>query len=386
MIRTNDISCVYDTNAWWFTRGPYAWQTQPSFTAMQTSGPYGHALPFTPKASEGLPYPNGNPILGQAQASTPSESGKEDDNHQQAVATPSRQLFVKRVPSGKQAGPAAQPSSIAPGALRQATAGGATTVSQPPQKASAQQADNGLSRLQATLQLLEQVDVDMAECVQQLQATPQQLANSKEDPARKHAPGNDNADQLMLEPGLQSIDAKAKAADVTEQSLRAERQHTGDDGQHLDGNGQAPIGSRQHPVGSGLPSASNRQQGSDIGQQPAGTDQCSEGNEQHADAIGQHASLTIHVSEPAEAHLPAFAEVVPHRSDQQGLEEILSESGSQHLSAVTQSDDAARQPTAAEHAVRQQQESYNLAVESSAGQQRCNVFKADLLKGLLAIT
>jgi len=36
--------------------------------------------------------------------------------------------------------------------------------------------------------------------------------------------------------------------------------------------------------------------------------------------------------------------------------------------------------------VRQQQESYNLAVESSAGQQRCNVFKANLLKGLLAIT
>ncbi len=348
---------------------------------MQTSGPYGHALPFTPTALEGLPYPNGDPIPGQTQVSSPSESGKEDNSYQEAVAVPSRQLFVGQVPAAKQAGLAAQPSSIASGALGQGTAGDATTVGQHSLEVSAQQADNGLSRLQATLQLLEQVDVDTANCFQQLQALPQQLHHAKQmaRSARGHASGDDNADKLPLEPGLQSTDAKAETADVTEQSFRAERQHTGDDGQHHDGNrqpvddsGQGPVGRGQHPIGRGLPPTRNRQHGSDIGQQPADTDQCCEDNEQHA-------LLTRHVSEPAEAQLPIAADLVADGSDQQ---EILSESDSQRLSAVERSDDAARQPTAAEHAVRQKQESYNLAVESSAGQQRCNVLEAYLLRRL----
>ena len=331
---------------------------------MQTSGPYGDTLSFTPMASEGMLRPNGDPILGHTQASIPPESGKEDNIHQEAVASPSRQLFVGQMPAAKQAGLAAQPSFIAPGTLGRATAGDATTVSQHSQEASAQeasaeQADNGLSRLQATLQLLEQVDMDTAEYVQQLQAIPQQPAHFKEDPGRSQGPGDDNADKLPLEPGLQSIDAKADTVDVTEQSFRAERQHTGDDGQHHDGDrqpiddsGQGPMGSGQHPVGSGLLLTSNRQHCEDDEQQ---------------DAIEQHALLIRHVSEPAQAHLPAVAEAVAHCSDQQGLQEILSESNSQCLSAVERSDDAVRQPTAAEHAVRQEQDSYNLAVESSAG-------------------
>ncbi|KAL0020040.1 hypothetical protein WJX77_006948 [Trebouxia sp. C0004] len=337
----------------------------------QTLGPYGCALSFTPTASEGLLYPNGSPTLGQAQASTHSKSGKEDNSHHQVAAIPSRQLIVGQVPAAKQARLAAQPLSIAPGALGQATAGDAITVGQHPGEASAQQADNGLSRLQATLQLLDQVNVDTAGY---LQATPQQPANSKEDPARSQAPGDDDSDQLPLEPGLQSMDAKTETDDITEQSFRAERQHTGDDEQHHDGkrqpvddSGQGPMGSRQHPIGTGLPSTSSRQHGSDIGQQPAHTDTCFEDNEQHADAVGQHALLTRHVSEPGEAHLPAVANLVAHCSDQRGLEETLSESDSQHLGAVTQADDAASPPTAAEHAVRQEQESYNEAVESSAG-------------------
>ena len=362
----------------------YAWETQPSVTAMQTSGPYGDTLSFTPMASEGMLRPNGDPILGHTQASIPPESGKEGNSHQEAVASPSRQLFVGQVPAAKQAELAAQPSFIAPGALGQATAGDAPVVGQHSEEASAEQTDKGLSRLQATLQLLEQVDVDTAGYVQQLQATPQQPASFKEDPARSQAPGVDNSDKLPLEPGLRFIGAKAETADVTEQSFKAERQHTGDDGQHHDGNrqpvhdsGQGPISSGQHPNDGGLRPTSNRQHGSDIGQQPADTDPCCEDNEQHADAIGQHALLTRHVSEPVEAHLLAVAEVVAHPSDQQGLEEILSESDSQRLSAVERSDDAARQATAAQHAVQQEQESYNLAVESS-GQQHCNVSKASL--------
>ncbi len=349
---------------------------------MQTSGPYVNTL--SPTASEGMLRPNGDPILGQAQTSSPPESGKEDNSYQEAVAIPSRQLFVGQVPASKQAGLAAQPSSIAPGALGpQATAGDATVVGQHSGEASAEQADSGLSRLQATLQLLEQVDVDTAAYVQQLQANPQQPAKSKEDPARSHAPGDDNADELPLEPGLQSIDAKAETANVTEQSFRTERQHTGDDGQHHDGNrqpvndsGQGPMGDRQRPIGSGLPPTSNRNHGSDTGQQPADAYPCCEDTEQHADAIGQ---LTRHVSEPAEAHLPLATKLVAHPSDQQGLEEILSESDSQRLSAVEQSDDAASQPATAEkHAVRQEQEHHILAVELSAGQQRCNVLEAYL--------
>ena len=349
---------------------------------MQTSEPYGRALSFNPTASEGLPHLQGDPILGQTQASTPSQSGKEDNSHQQAVASPSRQLFVRQVPAAKQAGLAAQPSFLAPGALGQATAGDTTTVVQHSEEASAKQADDGLSRLQATLQLLEQVGMGTAECFQELQAIPQQPANVKEDPARSQAPGDDNSDKLPLEPGLRSIDAKAETADVTEQSFSAGRQRTGDDGQHHDGNrqpvddsGQGPVGREQHYIGSGLSQTSNRQHGSDIGQQPAHTDQCCEDNEQHADAIGQHALLTRHVSEPVKTPLLAVSEVVAHPSDQQGLEGILSEFDSQHLSAVTQSDDAANQPSAAEHAVRQEQEHHKVAVESSAGQQHYYVLK-----------
>ena len=135
------------------------------------------------------------------------------------------------------------------------------------------------------------------------------------------------------------------------------------------------MGREQHYIGSGLSQTSNRQHGSDIGQQPAHTDQCCEDNEQHADAIGQHALLTRHVSEPVKTPLLAVSEVVAHPSDQQGLEGILSEFDSQHLSAVTQSDDAANQPSAAEHAVRQEQEHHKVAVESSAGQQHYYVLK-----------
>ena len=246
-------------------------------------------------------------------------------------------------------------------------------------EASAEQADNGLNRLQATLQLLDQVDVDTAEYVHQLQANPQQLSHAKEDPARSQVPRNGNSNQLPLEHALQSIGTKAETADVTEQSFRAGRQHIGGDGQHHGGNrqpvddsGQGRMGGRQHPIGSGLPQTSSRQHGSDIGQRPDGAGQLSESIEQHADAVGQHALLTRRVSEPVEA----IAEVVAHRSDQQGLQEILSESDIQHLNAVTQSDDAARQPTAAEHAVREEQEHCNLAVESSAGQQRYHVLKS----------
>ncbi len=315
-------------------------------------------------ASESMLLPNEDPILGQTQASTPAQSGKEDDSYQQAVAVPSRQLFVGQAPAVKQAELAAQPLFIAPGALGQATARDAATVGHHSEEASAEQADDGLSRLQATLQLLEQVDADTAGYVQQLQATPQQLTNFEEDPAGSLAPGDDNSDKLPLEPGLQSIGTKAETLDVTEQSFRAERQHKGDDGQHHDGNRQPIEDSGWGPMGSGQLPTSNRQHGS-IRQQTADTDLCYEDNEQHADAIGQHALLTGHVSEPA--HLPAVTEVLAYPSDQQGLEEVLSESDSQHLSAVTLSGDATRQATAAEHAVRQEQDSYNLAVESSAG-------------------
>lgn len=352
-----------------------------SFTAMQTSGPYARATSFTPMASEGLLYPNDNPSLGQVQASTPSEFGEMDDSHQQVVASPSRQLLFEQVPAAKQVGLAAHPLSIAPGALGQATA-----VSPHSQEVSAEQTDNGLSRLQATLQLLEQVDVDTAGYVQQLQATPQQPADFKEDPARSQAPGDDNLGKLPLEPGLQSVNAQAETADITEQSFGAERQHTGDDGQYHDGNRrpvddsrQGPMGRGQHSFGSGLAPTMNRQHGSDIGQQSANADSCCEDSEQHADAVGQYALLTSHTSQPAEACLPATAEVVARRSDQQGLEDTLSGSDSQHLGAATQSNDAANQPNAADHALQQEQEQYSLAVESSAGQQRCNVL-AYLLK------
>ena len=271
----------------------------------------------TPAAGSTLSHDHASACFGTSAAGRPTVAGSQPQ--QRTVALNPALSSQGPNPPDDQTGVTIQSLGGVQSIAEEARNTESVVSSLPPQAKFMQQGDSTLEKLQATLQLLQEVELETA------------------DSTMGHQPPQAAAQQLTA-PAQEQAGAADQAA-KTEQSPRL--------------NWQEADMERQVPGIDGQPSGDNRRQSGDSGQ-----------------SFDSHGQQAIHRGQAADANLDMPAQSVVQEAAQQvmSLEKPRTDSDPQHHSHVTQSHPGG-QPLCAEGSAPREQASFDLASESSSGQQ-----------------